>query len=161
MREHIHRPDGSDFVAVRTLVFAVAEYGEVAGLRCRVAADIDHAFRRGIQYHARHVGVYAGSRRVQDHDVRASVALYEGVGKYILHIPGEEFAVVYAVRRCVYARVCDCVLYVFYAYDLRGRSADILGYGAGAGVEVIYDFLAAELREVPGQRVEAAGLGSV
>ena len=105
--------------------------------------------------------MYAGSRWVQDHDVRASVALYEGVGKYILHIPGEEFAVVYAVRRCVYARVCDCVLYVFYAYDLRGRGADILGYGAGAGVEVIYDFLAAELREVPGQRVEAAGLGSV
>lgn len=151
MGEHVDGLHGHDGV------FGVEE-GEVAGLRGGVAAHVDDGFGLGAEDGVDHVGVHAGARRVDDHHVGLAVFGYEVVGENVLHVAGKEEGVGYAVYLGVEACVVDGFGDVLDAHDLRGLAADEVGDCAGAGIEVVDEFVATETGEVADDLVELVGL---
>ena len=151
LRKHIHRPHSSN------LVFLTQNL-KVASLGGRIAADINHSFRRGFKYHVRNIRMDSCPRWVEDYDVRTSVFCDEIFCQNILHVSSKESTILYAVVFCVHLCVLNSLRHIFYADDLCCLARDELGYGSGPGVEVIDNLTAGECREFPCRAVEFVGL---
>ncbi len=101
--EHVDGLHGGDAVGR-------IEKGQIACLRCGVAADVDYTLGRGAQY---------------------------DLDEHILHVAGIEARIAYAVCLGVEARILDGLGDILHAYDRAcGRGAEV-GYGARAGIEVV------------------------
>ena len=128
--EHVDGLHGGDAVGR-------IEKGQIACLRCGVAADVDDTLGRGAQYDLDDAGVDTRTRRVEDHDVGVAVTGDEVVVEHILHVAGIEARIAYAVCLGVEARILDGLGDILHAYDRAcGRGAEV-GYGARAGIEVV------------------------
>ena len=114
MGEHVDRLHLDDVIVLR-------KDRKVARLGRRVAADIHHAVGRRLHEHLRNVGMDAGPRRVEHHDVGMAVHCDELRAEHVLHVAGEELRVLDAVDPCVDLCVFDGLGNVFDAHDLRGE----------------------------------------
>ena len=151
VREHINRLHLGDLVAC-------VEQLQVACLCGGVAADIYYALRVSVEYHVYNVGVHAGAWRVGDDDIGASVLGDEVVGKDVLHVTGIEQSVVDVVYLRVDLGILDGLRHILYADDFLRLLRHEVGYGACAGVEVIYEFVAGETSKLPCHAVQVVGL---
>ena len=102
-------------------VVAVGEYGEVARLGGRIAADIDHALRRTGQQDIRHGRVDAGAGRVEHDDVGLSVFCNEFSLQDVFHISCKKRGVGDAVFPGIHFRVFDGFGHILDADDLAGQ----------------------------------------
>ena len=106
----------------------------VAHKRGRVAADVDDALRLGTQYGIHNILMHSGTWRVGNNNVRLTVAGYELIVEYVLHVAGIEQGVVDAVNLRIYFRILDSLRHILYADNLSGFLCHEVGYCAGAGV---------------------------
>ena len=114
------------------------EVVEVTGLSGGVARDVDDALGGCPKDGLHHIGVHAGTGRVGDDHVGATVLGDEVVGEDVLHVSGIEKGVGDAVDLGVDLRVFDGLGHVFDADDLTGFLCYEIGDSASAGVEIIY-----------------------
>ena len=128
--EHVDGLDGCDAVVGIEVV-------QVAGLGGGIARDVDDATGSGIENRLDDIGVHAGTGRIGDDDVRASVLGDKLVGEYVLHIAGIEQGVGDAVDVGVDLGILDGLGDVFDANDLTGLTGHEIGDGACAGREVV------------------------
>ena len=128
--EHVHRLDG------RNHVFLTQD-GQVPGLGGRVAANVYHPVRFRVKDHLGHVRVDAGAGRVQDNDIGPSVGGDKGVVQHVFHVSGKELAVGDPIGIGIGPGIFDGFRNILNAKYFSSFPAHELGYGAGAGIEVI------------------------
>ena len=134
--KHIDRLDGGNVVVGVEVV-------QVAGLCGRITRYIDDALRSSAEDGFYHIGMHAGTRRVGDDDIGATMFGDELIGEDVFHIAREEERVGDAVDLGVYFRVLDGLRDIFDANDLSGLTGHEIGDGAGAGLEVVNQWLLA------------------
>ncbi len=149
--KHVDRLHG------RNTVFRIEEL-QVTRLRSRVAADIHDAVRCGIENHIDYIFVHTCARGVDYHYIGAAVGGDELVGKYIFHVAGIELGVVQAVDTGVEFGILYGFGDVFDADDMASVRGDEIGFGAGAGIEVVDEFAAGESGKIASHTVEPLGL---
>lgn len=135
--------------------------GEVARLCRRVAADVDDAFRAGVENHVDHVFVHSCAWRVDDHHVGTSVLGDESVGEHVLHVAGKEDGVVDAVDLRVEFRVGNRLGHVFDANHFFHLPRHEVGYCAGSGIEVVDQVVGLEVCHAARHLVELVCLQGV
>ena len=128
--EHVHGLDVEDVVVV-------GEDGEVAGLGGGVAAHIYHPLRGAGQEDAGDVGMDAGTRRVEHHDVGLSVFRDKRSVQHIFHVAGKEFRIVDAVYGRVDLGVGDGFGHILDAHDFACQRREEQRNRSRASVEVI------------------------
>ena len=74
MWEHVHRTYCCYFIVL-------AQDFQVACLRCRVAAYINHSVRSCIKDYLSYIRMYAGAWWIKDDDIWTTVLLYKGVSE--------------------------------------------------------------------------------
>jgi len=146
VREHVDGLHDADaVVTVKDL--------QVAGLRRGVTAHVDNALRGGTEDGLHYVRMHAGTRRVGDDDVGATMVADEFVGQDVLHVARIEQGVCNAVDFGVHLGVLDGFRHILYADDLPSLTGHEVGDGAGAGIEVVDEFTACQLGKLAGHTV--------
>ena len=96
VREHVYG------LHLRYPVFFIKQ-GQVAGLRSRVAAHIHYGGRFDFKNFTDQLFVHAGTRRVGNDHIGATVLRKETVVAYVNHVAAGKVAVFDAVEQCVLA----------------------------------------------------------
>ncbi len=152
--EHVDGLDATDVVGL-------VEELKVACLGGRVAAYIYYLTRARGEELTNHLLVHAGTRRIGDDDVGTSVEGDKLLGEDFRHVAYEKLGIGYIVDLRVETGVLDGFGHILDADDLAATVGEELGYGAGAGVEVIDRLVAMEVGELVDERIEALGLEGV
>lgn len=121
---------------------------QIACLGGRIATHIDHLARCGKEDDIYHIGMHAGTWRVGDNHIGTTMTLDELAVENVLHVAGIEDGVVYAIELGVDLGILDGLGYIFDAYHQACLTGYKVGNGAGAGVEVIYEFVSCERSKV-------------
>lgn len=91
MRKHIDRTDFLDGVFH-------AQQTQVAGLRSRIAANVNDTFRLGEENSIDHIIMHTGTWWIGNNNIWTSVLVYEILRKDIFHITGIKKRVLYMVQ---------------------------------------------------------------
>ena len=114
MRSLWKKIHGLDFLGYIAKFF---QYGEVPSKCCRVAGDVDDALWSHICEGAEDSLTAAGTRRVDDDDIRANALLVES-GHDGGRVAYNELGVLYMIVPCIFPCVEDGGLYDLDAVDL-------------------------------------------
>ena len=82
-------------------------------------------------------------------------------GEHVLHVAGVEVGVRDVVDGGIHAGVGHGLLHVLHAYYPAGLAGHEAGNSAGAGVEVVHQFIARKLGEVAGYLIQVVGARGV
>ena len=130
-------------------------------MRGRVATDVYNAVGLGKEEGVDDILVHSGAWWVGDDDVGTSVAFDEVAVEDVFHVAGKEEGVVDVVDLRVDLSIVDGFGHVFDADDLTCLTTDEIGNGAGAGIEVVDEFVAGEACEIASNTIEGVGLVGV
>ena len=134
MGKHVNWLDSNDFI------FS-CHHCQIPCLGGRIATDIDNALRGGVHYDFNDVRMHAGTGRVHYHNIRTTVFRYEIRREHVLHITGKEGTVVYPIGFGIDAGIFDGLGDIFDPDYPGSPAAHELGDCAGAGIEVIDNFI--------------------
>ena len=99
----------------------VGEDSQVARLRGRIAAYIDHPFRCAFQEDVGDGRVDAGPRRVEHDDVGMSMRTDEIGAEHVFHVAGKELGIGDMVLPGVDLRILDGLGHILDTYDLLSQ----------------------------------------
>ena len=102
--------------------------------------------------------MHTGTRRVGYYHVGASVFGHKIGSEHIFHIAGKKERVVDAVQGGVHLGIGYGFGHIFYADNAFCRARHKVGNGAGAGVEVVHQFVAGECGKGARHLIEFVGL---
>ena len=117
MRKHIDRTDFLDGVFH-------AQQTQIAGLRSRIAANVNDTFRLGEENSVDHIIMHTGTWWIGNNNIRTSVLVYEILRKDIFHITGIKKRVLYMVQGGIHFCVLDSLRYVLDADNLLCLARD-------------------------------------
>ena len=111
--EHVDRLDSRDGVVP-------AKDCQIPRLGCRITTHIDNALRCSFKDDLSHIRMDAGTRGIEDDDIRSPMFFDKGVVQNIFHVSGKEFTIADPVCGSIGPRILNSFWNIFNTNDFLG-----------------------------------------